>query len=168
MPEGIVDRPQEVWEPLIAVADAAGQAWPELSRSACIELCRAAEDRRVSPGVRLLADLRTIFGDEVALHTDVIIDRLINGEQHGLASDAPWAEWHGRPIGPRQLANLVKPYGIASQKVTIHGRSLQGYRREHLWDAWSRYLPPVPGKAELVELVESDDPEWRISTPEIP
>ena len=42
MPEGIVDRPAEVWEPLIAVADAAGGAWPERARVACAALCRVA------------------------------------------------------------------------------------------------------------------------------
>lgn len=28
MPEGVTDRPADVWEPLLAVADAAGGHWP--------------------------------------------------------------------------------------------------------------------------------------------
>nr|WP_102923766.1 DUF3631 domain-containing protein [Streptomyces noursei] len=38
LPEGICDRPADVWEPLLAAADAAGGAWPERARAACVEL----------------------------------------------------------------------------------------------------------------------------------
>ena len=179
LPEGIVDRPAEVWEPLIAVGDAAGGHWSAVARAACVSLCKVAEDRRVSLGVRLLTDLRTIFGESDALHTETIIERLVHPEQHGLDPDAPWSELHGKQISVRGLASLLKPYGVNSMKVTIHGRSLQGYRREHLWDAWARYLSPLPGKAELVELPESASvppvpqiPDFRggesASIPEIP
>lgn len=156
MPSGIVDRPAEIWEPLLAVADAAGGHWPVTAREACVQLCRVAEDRRLSLGVRLLGDLRTIFRDADALHTETILQRLCAGEAHGLDADAPWSELHGKPLGNRGLASMLKKYGVSSQKVTISGRSLQGYRREHLWDVWQRYLPlPRSGKAELAELPES-------------
>jgi hypothetical protein len=166
LPDGIVDRPAEVWEPLIAVADVAGGDWPHLAREACVELCKVAEDRRVSLGVRLLADLRTIFGDADALHTETILEKLHAGE--GLDPDAPWAELRGKPLSVRGLANMLKPYGASSQKVTIHGRSLQGYRRELLWDAWTRYLSPEPAQAELPELPESTKPNGAASVPRIP
>ncbi|CAN5299385.1 hypothetical protein BH24PSE2_BH24PSE2_23370 [soil metagenome] len=75
LPQGIVDRPAEVWEPLLAVAEAAGGDWPHVARAACVELCRVAEDRRASLGIRLLAAVRTIFGDADSLHTETIDDR---------------------------------------------------------------------------------------------
>lgn len=180
LPEGIVDRPAEVWEPLVAIADAAGGEWPELARKACIELCKVAEDRRASLGIRLLADLRIIFGDQDAMHTETIIEGLVAGA--GLEPDAPWSELRGKPIGVRGLASMLKPYGIHSKKVKVDGRSLQGYRREDLWDAWGRYLspvsgevepvePPAPGKAsavpEVPQVPESRTPE-RASVPEVP
>lgn len=171
LPPGIVDRPAEVWEPLIAVADAAGGHWPETARGAAVELCKVAEDRRASLGVRLLADLRTIFRDAVALHVATIIDRLVHGDQHGLDDDSPWADLHGQPIGKRGLASMLAKYAIRPQKVTVGGASLQGYRREHLHDAWTRYLPPLspaPGKPELSELAESLRKDTASPTPEIP
>ena len=64
LPKGIQDRPAEIWEPLIAVADVAGGDWPEKSRKACVALCRDAEDRGVSLGLRLLSDIRILFGDD--------------------------------------------------------------------------------------------------------
>jgi hypothetical protein len=154
MPEGIVDRPQEVWEPLIAVADAANGDGPKRARAACVALCKVAQDRRVTLGVRLLADLRTIFGEADALHTETILDRLHNADQSGLESDAPWADLNGKPLGERGLASMLKKYGISSMKVKVHGSALQGYRREHLWDAWDRYLPHSPKEVEPVEPME--------------
>jgi hypothetical protein len=149
LPPGIEDRPAEVWEPLIAVADAAGGAWPARARAACVELVKVAADRRASLGVRLLADLRTIFIHNEAMHTADIIERLVAGD--GLEADAPWGDLRGKPITVRALASMLKPYGIHSLKVWADGRALQGYRREHLHDAWVRYLSPLPGNPEGAE-----------------
>jgi hypothetical protein len=171
LPEGIVDRPAEIWEPLLAMADAAGGHWPATARLACTELCRSALDRRISLGMRLLGDVKIVFGGAIALHTEVIIERLRMGEPSGLAADAPWAELHGKPINARQLAAMLKTYSVNSTKVTIDGRSLQGYRREHLWDAWQRYLPPSPELMESPELLESMPaaaPEAVPETPQVP
>ena len=35
MPEGVTDRPAEIWEPLLAIADTAGGHWPHTARAAC-------------------------------------------------------------------------------------------------------------------------------------
>jgi hypothetical protein len=61
---------------------------------------------------------------------------------------APWADLKGVPLDARGLSRLLDPYDIKPTKVKVSGRSLQGYRANHLADAWTRYLPP-PG----------DDPE---------
>jgi hypothetical protein len=31
--------------------------------------------------------------------------------------------------------------GVASVNVRVEGKVCKGYRREHMWDAWARYLP---------------------------
>lgn len=148
MPDGVTDRPADVWEPLLAVADAAGEAWPDRARKACLELLKVAASGEASLGVRLLADLRTVFGDADALTTEHVLDRL-----HKL-DEAPWSDLRGRPLDARRLARLLNGYGVHSCKVKVDGRALQGYRREHLHDPWTRYLPQVPGQAEPPEPVE--------------
>ena len=167
LPEGIVDRPAEVWEPLLAVAESAGGSWPQMARDACLALCKGAQDRRASLGVRLLSDLRIIFKaakDPEALHTETIIEQLIHGKN--LEDDAPWGDLHGKPLAKRGLASILTKYNVRPVKVTVSGRSLQGYRREHLWDAWLRYLPPPePAFPEYPEFTESDQPR---AVPEIP
>jgi len=156
LPPGIVDRAAEVWEPLIATADAAGGGWPKLARSACLELCKAPKESQMTLGVRLLADLCTIFGDATALHTETIIAKLCAGAESGLEPDAPWNELHGKPISVRTLASMLKRYGVNSQKVKVGGIALQGYRRESLWDPWRRYLPQVSAQPEPVEPLSTD------------
>lgn len=154
MPEGVVDRPAEVWEPLLAVADAAGGHWPTTARLACTELCKVAEDRSVSLGVRLLRDLHLVFGDAVARTTADLLARLCGDTAYGLDDegesltlvDAPWSSLKGEPLDPRGLARLLSNYGIHSTKVKVGGSSLKGYRREDLWDAWQRE-GSAPGSA---------------------
>jgi hypothetical protein len=50
---------------------------------------------------------------------------------------------YGKPLDARGLAERLKPYGVRSRQVRIGEASLKGYRRDDLWDVWSRYLPPV-------------------------
>jgi hypothetical protein len=160
LPIGIADRQAEIWEPLVAIADQAGAEWPRLAREACEALCKVSRARRASLGVRLLSDLKVIFGDAIALHTQTIVDKLIKGD--GLEEDAPWSNLRGQPVGKRGLATLLAKYEVRPRKVNIGGVHLQGYRREDLWDAWQRYLPHPSGSPEPAELAE------RNSVPEVP
>lgn len=162
LPPGITDRRAEAWEPLIAVADQAGGHWPETVRNACIELCRQATDRRISLGLRLLADLRLIFQDRDVLSTNSILAMLCGmdpykydaqGEVY-IAEDAPWAELRGKPLDSRGLARMLRKYDVTSTKIRQGDKTLQGYRREDLWDAWQRYLSDTPAEVEQAEHVE--------------
>ncbi len=150
LPEGIVDRPAEVWEPLIAVADAAGGDWPARAREACVELCKVAADRRASLGVRLLSDLRIIFGDHDAMHTATMLERLVNSDE--LEPDAPWGELRGKPLSARGLASMLRPYDIKPIKVKADGRCLQGYRREAFGTRGNATSHPGPEKRNLRNL----------------
>ena len=67
--------------------------------------------------------------------TDNLLDRL-----HAIG-EAPWGDWYGHPLSPRDLAKLLKPYGVTSTKVKDDGQSVRGYRSEDLWDVWQRYAP---------------------------
>jgi hypothetical protein len=153
MPPGVTDRPADVWEPLLAIADAAGGDWPGRARDACTWLVKDNADRGISLGIRLLADLRDLFGGTRALATEDVLCRL-----HALDT-GPWAELKGQPLDARGLARLLDPYEIAPVKVKTDGRAVQGYRAEHLADAWTRYLPPpVPTGTQPAEPPEPETP----------
>lgn len=139
MPEGVSDRPADVWEPLLAIADEAGGHWPATARSACVDLLRAAQTvDSGSLGVRLLADLRIVWqsaGDPDGMHTDTMLSKLIE------LDEAPWADLRGKPLDARGLARRLRTYGTESKSVRVGEVARKGYRREDLHDAWSRYLP---------------------------
>jgi Protein of unknown function (DUF3631) len=41
MPLNVEDRPADLWEPLLAIADAAGGDWPKRAREACLDMLQA-------------------------------------------------------------------------------------------------------------------------------
>jgi hypothetical protein len=90
----------------------------------------------------LLADLRTVFGDRDAMSVAEIITALIE------LYEAPWGDLKGRPLNPRGLAQRLRAYEI--QSMTVRDRNLvyRGYKRDQLYDAWQRYLPPVVTDSE--------------------
>ena len=76
MPAGVEDRDADVWEALLAVADAAGGDWPKRARAAAVALVAQSKESTPSLGIRLLADLRTVFGDRDAMTTEAILTAL--------------------------------------------------------------------------------------------
>ncbi|MEW2566605.1 DUF3631 domain-containing protein [Streptomyces sp. NPDC047070] len=160
MPDEVTDRPADVWEPLLAVADAAGGDWPKRARAACTALVTASKTNdKGSLGIRLLADLRdhVMVGID-RLPTVAILDRL------NALDDAPWADLNGKPLDNRRLSRMLAEYmtadtePIASRNIKTAGSVLKGYYATDLHDAWGRYLPPpsesplppLPGTENLV------------------
>lgn len=145
MPEGIADRPADVWEPLLAIADVIGGDWPERARRAAVELNSLRLQRDPNLGIQLLTDLRKIFTSRGTdrLFTDTIVADLLNIE------GSPWRSLYGKPLDAMEFSRRVKKYLPAgdlstSKKIRIGDAVLQGYKVEHFADAWMRYLPPTP------------------------
>src|SRR5262249_40029960 len=78
MPEGLNDRAEDCWRPLIAIAEQIGGDWPELSRRAAEALSGEISDR--SRGVMLLQDIRTIFAEKSSLPSEELVSALIEME----------------------------------------------------------------------------------------
>lgn len=166
MPPGIEDRDADVWEPLLAVADAVGGEWPERARRSAVALVAESKESTPSLGVRLLEDLRAAFGDADALATDVILSRLTGLEPIGTTVDglpivldeSPWADLYGKLLNARGLAMRLRQYGVKSKNVRVDGRVVKGYAREDLYDPWQRYLQPDPASAPPQESATSATP----------
>jgi hypothetical protein len=142
MPEGIEDRNADVWEALLAIAEAAGEGWPKRASVAAVTLVTAAADREPSLGIRLLSDLRDIFGKAEQLTTAAILERL-----HGLP-EAPWNDLKGKQMNDRGLAYRLREFEIKSRTLNLGGESrAKGYARTDMHDAWVRYLPSPPSVA---------------------
>jgi hypothetical protein len=137
LPAGLFNRAADNWRPLFAMVEAAGGGWPERLTKAAAVLTPDDTDAE-GRGVRLLADVQTIFDERNA-------DKLASAVLcEALAADAtgPWADFkNGKPIGQAQLARLLKPFGLIPGTVRIGDTTPKGYERKDFKEAWSRYLP---------------------------
>jgi putative DNA primase/helicase len=138
MPEGIVNRAADNWRPLLAVAELAGDVWPERPRRAAVELSSEGDDQS-SIRVALLADIRAAFAAEA-------VDRLASDRLAaylGKLDDRPWPDYRaGNPISKSQIARLLKPLGVSSGTIRLsNGSTPKGYYLTAFRDAFARYLP---------------------------
>jgi Protein of unknown function (DUF3631)/Bifunctional DNA primase/polymerase, N-terminal/Primase C terminal 1 (PriCT-1) len=156
LPEQLNDREQDYWEPLLAIADIAGERWAKAARRAAVELSAiAGED--VGLLEELLAGIFRAFESVNGnpLSTVDLITLLCADEE------APWrGEWwderESQPTGeaPRKLARMLRPVGIRSANVRTDAGRHKGYRAEFFEDAWARYeicVPSVPSAKTAVE-----------------
>jgi hypothetical protein len=144
----VEDRAADVWEPLVAVADAAGGTWPARARRACLTLCGAdANPDEAGLGERLLADLKEVWPStplglpEEHATTAALIASLTSLEE------APWGDLRGKPLDARFLARLLRPYGVKPTSLRPRGSegTVKGYKLADLEDPWGRYLPTPSG-----------------------
>ena len=124
MPEGVTDRPADVWEPLLAIADEAGGHWPQTARQACVDLLRSAQTvDSGSLGVRLLSDLRRVWetsGDPDGMHTATMIEKLIRSTRHrGPTCEAS----HWTAVVCRGASGSTASHLSPSGSETSHGRA---------------------------------------------
>ena len=152
IPPSISDRMKEGCFSLFSIADMLGSG-EELRKALEEVLTGDRLDSAQTMRTRLLQDLREVFAAEYrkrgkvrkAMLTSALIRRLNAFEE------SPWLNYYGRGLEPKDLADLLRQYGIASVPVNVvngdgekvHGR---GYRRDShpkstgLADAWTRYL----------------------------
>jgi hypothetical protein len=76
MPPEVQDRDADVWEAPLAVADLIGGEWPQRARKAAKALVAAAKEIEPTLGIRLLADLKAVFGDAGFMATADILPAL--------------------------------------------------------------------------------------------
>jgi hypothetical protein len=160
LPEELSDRQQECWDPLLAIADAAGGDWPERARTAAVELHNANALRAESTGTLLLKHVRDAFavrdhdGNPVfdqagnpmfngRMGTSELLGRLV-------VNDAgPWGAWWGADVdagkttGPAsKLASLLRPFQVESKVLRFGETTQRGYEAVSFVKVWDRYLTP--------------------------
>lgn len=144
LPAELDGRAADAWEPLLAVADQAGDGAFVVAWEAALALSTGAARPDDSLRVRLLGDIRGVF-DECGIDripTTELIDRLCENES------APWGDWHGRRITAQALAKLLRPLGIAPERWREGDDLPRGYAREAFTDAFARYAAPQSEQLE--------------------
>jgi Protein of unknown function (DUF3631) len=145
MPDELSDRMQEGCESLVAIADLLDCGIQ--ARAALVKLFSGERvDSHESLRLQLLRDIRDVFSnpekpyvnEPAGIHTTQLLSELKALEE------SPWKTYYGHREGldARDLASLLREYGIRSQ--SIRSRSMQttakGYKRDSFAAAWSRYL----------------------------
>jgi len=149
--QGLNDRANDCWEPLLAIAEAAGGEWPRLARQAAIVL-HGLEGEAPSVGAELLADIKEVFDSKRAskVFSAELLDALLQDEE------APWATWNrGKPMSPRQLSAKLSDFGIKSTTVRAGFDVKKGYRLDQFADAFVRYLSVGPSPESVTPLQPS-------------
>lgn len=137
LPGEINDRQQDTWELLLAIADVAGPTWSIDALSACRELSGDSSDSADSFGQELLRDLYSVWDETETggIPSSELCSRLV------ALPEARWGDYFGREFNQRDLAKVLKQYGIKSQSIKMPDGSVpRGYRRDVVWPVWERYL----------------------------
>jgi len=134
----VEDRAADTWEPLIAVADAAGGHWPATARAACTALVAGAAEYDADSGslaVKLLADIRSVFADQGApfLSSADLVSALRKVEE------SPWDDFD---LNARKLARHLRQFGIKPGRAERN--TVRGYAVDAFADAFGRYVCPHP------------------------
>jgi putative DNA primase/helicase len=137
LPQSLNDRAQDNWEPLLAIAMAAGNDWLQLGTTAALKLS-GGESAAQTIGTELLTDIQEILGDNRDRITTAELIRLLCKDE-----EKPWATFNrGNPITPRQVAKRLKEYGIISRSIRLGIETAKGYTLDQFQESFSRYLSP--------------------------
>jgi hypothetical protein len=160
MPQNIKDRDADVWEPLLAIADAAGGHWPETARCSAVALVADTKGGSPSLGILLLRDVQAVFAENTELSTEKLLEGL-----HKII-DSPWGDLRGKPLDARGLAQRLRKYGVKSKDIRIDGRVLKGYSTTDLYDTFMRYLGvPAAGRATSATSTDDNSVEYLLDLP---
>jgi hypothetical protein len=136
LPEALDDRGQDISEPLLAIADLAGGAWPSRLREAVVELRTQDDADKGDILIVLLEDIREEMGDREFIAADDLVKRLIADES------SVWREWRrGQSITAAGLARQLKKLRIEPQRHQKGGFRARGYFATQFEEHFRRYLP---------------------------
>src|SRR5262249_22717467 len=134
LPTGIDDRAADCWEPLFAIADAAGGVWPKLARSAAQHLVQAAAEETTTTGTELLEHIQEAFAGTDKLSTVALLKKLHDRDE------SPWNDIRGKPLDGRGLSQRLKGFGIKSHTVRVGDITAKGFEKSDFADSFSRYI----------------------------
>jgi putative DNA primase/helicase len=138
LPSGAFNRLADNWRPLFAVAEAAGDDWPQRAATAFAKLTSREDTDAQGIGTMLLADIWQTFraSGAVRLFSKKLVESLLE------MSDHPWPEAHkGRPITDTWLARRLRTFGVSPKPIRIGDTVGRGYEVADFQEVVDRYLP---------------------------
>jgi hypothetical protein len=139
MPEYMTDRQEDIWEPLLAIADSIGGEVPKLARDAARAVC--ANDHELGFGTKQLEEIRKVVGYKSQIKSadvinglwdaDALPSRLMEDEDPNFKKIGHW------------LSKFVQSYGgKPARKLRFGDDTAKGYEGAELKQIFDRYCPP--------------------------
>ena len=155
MPDELEDRAEDAWEPMLAIADAAGGHWPQRARDAAVRLTRDAanDDDDQSLETRLLTDVQAIFGEQPDVSFLPTSELLVALRK---LDESPWADFD---LTGRKLAVRLGKFGVKPKHNTT--RTSRGYHLRDLEDSFGRYLASEPSNPSDVPPGQEEQPDGK-------
>lgn len=140
LPDALSDRAQDNWEPLLAIAQCAGDEWFRRATIAALKMSVASEAQG-SASNDLLTDIREVLVGYVEdkIKSVDLIKKLCADEEMG------WATYNrGKELTPRQLSKYLSVYNLKPRTVRQDGnKTPKGYYLDEFQDVFKHYLKPL-------------------------
>lgn len=157
VPAALGARQADVWRPLLAIAEMAGDVWADRAQKAARALHGVGEEEG-DYGLLMLEDVRDLLSGDSIIFTSHLIESLVKRE------DRPWPEYrHDKPITPRGIASLLGRFNVKPTTVRLGDAVGKGYRAEDLAPAFRKYLskkegqtPPEPSVTSVTHEAVTD------------
>ena len=143
LPPGLDGRAEDGCEPLLAIADMAGEEWPRKVRQAAATLLRETNREMENTVELMLHDIKRVWpGDEPFVPSTTLLNLLLR------CTESPWSEWrNGKPLTGAGLARILKEFSIAPSHSP--DKRSRGYYQDDFLDPWSRYCGGVPPRGSV-------------------
>lgn len=131
------DRAEDNCAPLLAIAQVIGEPWLRRTRES-LTMVFSRTHANESDGGRLLTDIKQAFTahGEHRITTADLLKRL------NALDEAPWPHFsHGRPMTARDLAQVLRRYGVHSLSIRKGESVARGFQLEQFQQAFARYAP---------------------------
>ena len=134
---GLSDRQNDMAEPLLCIAQLAGDEWLQRLTKSLKTIFKANDSEDLSIGTSLLADIRSIYDE---MDTDTL-DSVSLAARLCEIQESPWASLaNGRKMTPHLLARMLRRFRIMPTKFRIGSETFRGYKRGDFEELWLRYL----------------------------
>ena len=136
LPEGLSARQEDLWGPLVVIAEMAGGEWLKYAHDAAIGLLPNQDDEK-SAALLLLRALNDYFNQED-------IDRVRTTELIlwiNMRDDLPFKDYrHGKGLDSHKLSQILKDFEIRSKTFRLGIGTHKGYMRMDCLSAFERFL----------------------------
>jgi hypothetical protein len=116
----------------------------------------SADDEAIEMGYGplLLRATCQALGDASAISTARLLDAISSDDE------LPFGGWNeGKGIAARDVARLLRPYGIKSGTVRVEGKTLKGYARKDLTEAFTCWIPDKGDTSDTCDAGDTGTPE---------